>query len=309
MAVNRSSAPRTDFPFLSRRVKPRPAPPAQPAPAAAAPAPARPSTPPPSAAAPAAPAPPPRTTPAPATTPTTPPPGSLTLSSPSRPAAGPPPVTTSLSLGNSREPAPAAGPPSRPGAAAGQGRVAAGTPQRRVPLHTKLFPAPGMQEVRTLDKQNPVVRLTPMESAVGTLAVAGSMRAVWEAADFRTGSVSSGELRRENLSGVVVDTPGNRPVVGYEEELALIPLRRSSMLRRALFFPKPKQPMSVGIYNGRSLTVPAKAGERSFYVLSVLRIGNVLELRAEVIPYGMELKAIWEAFGFTMSSEFPFRGN
>ena len=47
----------------------------------------------------------------------------------------------------------------------------------------------------------------------------------------------------------------------------------------------------------------------ALYVLSVLRIGNVLELRAEVIPYGMELKAIWEAFGFTMSSEFPFRGN
>lgn len=300
MAVNRSSAPRTDLPFLSRRVKPRPAAPVTPE----APAPARPVTPPPSAAAPAT---PPRTTTAPAT----PPPGSLTLSSPSRPAAGPPPVTTSLSLGRSPDPAPAAGAPARPGSVPSAGQTGSGTrtPQRPAPLHTKLFPAPGIREVRTLDKQNPVVRLTPMESAVGSLAVAGSMRAVWEAADFRTGSVSSGELRRENLSGVIVDTPGNRPLVGYEEELALIPLRRASMLRRALFFPKPKQPLSVGIYNGSSLTVPAKAGERSFYVLSVLRIGTVLELRAEVIPYGMELKAIWEAFGFSMSSEFPFRGN
>ena len=166
-----------------------------------------------------------------------------------------------------------------------------------------------MNEVRTLDKRNPVVRLTPMESAVGSLAVAGSMRAVWESDRFLTGSVSSGELRPENLLGTMVTTPGNRPVVGYEDELALIPLRRVGMLRRALFFPKPKQPMSVGIYNGRSLSIPAKAGERSFYVLSVMRIGTVLELRAEVIPYGMELKAIWEAFGFTMSTEFPFQGN
>ena len=67
--------------------------------------------------------------------------------------------------------------------------------------------------------------------------------------------------------------------------------------------------MNVGLYNGESVTIPAAAGPRSFYVLSVLRIGTVLELRAEVIPFGLELKAIWEAFGFTMSTRFPFRGN
>lgn len=303
MAINRSSAVRSDLPFLARRVKPRAATqaaPAAPATAHAAPAaPAAPTAPEPAASA--------RTAPESAA----PAPGSLSLS-PSRPAAGPT-VSTSLSLGLS----PNAQAHSDRAAAAPQGRAAAApspaaptAPQRRTPppLHTRLFPAPGIRDLRTLDSSNPVLRLTPMESAVGTLAVAGSLRAVWEGEGFATGSVSAGEFRQENLFGTMISTPGNRPLVGYEDDLAVIPLRRASMLRRALFFPKPKQAMSVGIYNGESVVVPAKAGERSFYVLSVLRIGTVLELRAEVIPYGLELAAIWESLGFTMSSPSPFQG-
>lgn len=181
------------------------------------------------------------------------------------------------------------------------------------PLYTRLFPAPGLHDLRSLDNSNPVLRLTPMESAVGSLAVAGTIRAVWEGRDFTTGSQAAprpgAAAGQDQVDGAVVDTPGNRPLVGYEDDLALIALRHAGMLRRALFFPKPKQPMNVGLYNGESVTIPAAAGPRSFYVLSVLRIGTVLELRAEVIPYGLELKAIWEAFGFTMSTRFPFRGN
>ena len=306
MAINRSSAVRSDLPFLARRVKPRAA--TQAAPAAAASA--VPATPP--SAAPAAPtAPEPAASARTAPEPAAPAPGSLSLS-PSRPAAGPT-VSTSLSLGlspNAQAHSDRAASAPRGQAAAAPSPAAPAAPQRRAPapLHTRLFPAPGIRDLRTLDSSNPVLRLTPMESAVGTLAVAGSLRAVWEGEGFATGSVSAGEFRQENLFGTMISTPGNRPLVGYEDDLAVIPLRRASMLRRALFFPKPKQAMSVGIYNGESVVVPAKAGERSFYVLSVLRIGNVLELRAEVIPYGLELAAIWESLGFTMSSPSPFQG-
>lgn len=165
-----------------------------------------------------------------------------------------------------------------------------------------------MGDLRSLDRQHPVVRLTPMESAVGSLVVAGTVRAVWEGPGYSTGSISSGEFEPENLDGVLVSTPGNRPLVGYEDDLALIPLRHVRKLRRALFFPKPKQPMSVGLYNGKSVTIPAKAGQRSFYVLSVIRIGDVLELRAEELPYGMEFQTIWEAFGFHMTTRLPYQG-
>ena len=321
MAINRSRAVRTDLPFLSRRVKPRAeAPAAASAPAGSAPAasphlglqrptPAAGSS---SGAAPSGAAPSPAASPA-APTPA-PAPGSLSLSQPPRQA--PPTVSTSLSLGLSpnaeAHSARAAGRGSQ--AAASSAAVPSPAPAAApAPLHARLFPAPGIGELRGLDSSNPVLRLTPMESAVGSLAVAGTIRAVWEAQDFTTGSQAAprpGTPSGQNpLDGAEVDVPGNRPLVGYEDDLALITLRHAGLLRRALFFPKPKQPMNVGLYNGESVTIPAAAGQRSFYVLSVLRIGTVLELRAEVIPYGMELKAIWEAFGFTMSTRFPFRGN
>ncbi|MCC9178308.1 hypothetical protein [Arthrobacter sp. zg-Y750] len=315
--MNRSRAVRTDLPYLSRRVKPR----AAATPVAAAPAASTPVSPsaPVSSGTPAS---PPRTTSAPAT----PAPGSLSLSPP-RQQAAPPTVSTSLSLGlspnaeahsnratanrataNDAESrgsgAPSSSAPSSPAAPAA-------SPSAPAPLHTRLFPAPGIKELRTLDTGNPVLRLTPMESAVGSLAVAGTIRAVWEGRDFSTGSqpAPGPGIPADALEGVAVDTPGNRRLVSYEDDLALIALRHSGMLRRALFFPKPKQPMNVGLFNGESVTIPEAAGERSFYVLSVLRIGNVLELRAEVMPYGMELKSIWEAFGFSMTARFPFRGN
>ncbi|MDK1328292.1 hypothetical protein [Arthrobacter sp. zg-Y1143] len=327
--MNRSRAVRTDLPYLSRRVKPR----AAATPVAAAPAASTPVSPsaPDSPAAPVSsgtPASPPRTTSAPAA----PAPGSLSLSPPPRQQAAPPTVSTSLSLGlspnaeahsnratanratanrataNDAESrgsgAPSSSAPSSPAAPAA-------SPSAPAPLHTRLFPAPGIKELRTLDTGNPVLRLTPMESAVGSLAVAGTIRAVWEGRDFSTGSqpAPGPGIPADALEGVAVDTPGNRRLVSYEDDLALIALRHSGMLRRALFFPKPKQPMNVGLFNGESVTIPEAAGERSFYVLSVLRIGNVLELRAEVMPYGMELKSIWEAFGFSMTARFPFRGN
>ena len=319
MALNRSRAVRTDLPFLSRRVKPQaeaPAAPAAPAQAAAprtTPAPGAPASGSPAASAPVSNT-PPRSTPAP---------GSLSLSPPPRQA--PPTVSPSLSLGLSpnaeahssrargaQAPSSSAS-LSMPSAGAAASSAAASAPAAPAPLHTRLFPAPGISELRSLDSNNPVLRLTPMESAVGSLAVAGTIRAVWEGLDFTTGSQAAPRpgtpAGQDQVDGAAVDTPGNRPLVGYEDDLALIALRHAGLLRRALFFPKPKQPMNVGLYNGESVTIPAAAGPRSFYVLSVLRIGTVLELRAEVIPYGLELKAIWEAFGFTMSTRFPFRGN
>lgn len=273
MAINFSKAVRSDLPFLTRRTKPR-----QSAPAASA-APAGQAAPTPSPA--------PRGETQFSFVPT------LGLSPTAQPSAA-----RASNTGHGR---PAAG----SGAAATRGLPAAG-----------LFPAPGINDGRTLNEKSPLVRLAPLQSAVGSLLVTGTRAVVWEAADLTTGARTAESAPAEVL-GTEVQTAGNRPLVGYAGDVAVIPLRHAGELRRALFIPRPDTPMLVEIYDGGTVVLPfdtadpanMSAGpaapncdQQLVQVLSVLRVGNQLELRAEALPAGsLDLPAVLEEFGFTLT--------
>ncbi|MBP3037425.1 hypothetical protein J2M53_14340 [Arthrobacter sp. zg-ZUI100] len=308
MAINRSPGTRADFPFLTRRVKP--------ATASAAAAPSVHS-----AVQSAAPAPAVAAPPATSTPPSSPPSLSLGLSRPTTPRLGtqpPPPAATtsssvpSLSLGLSPAAEASA---SRAGAPANRnsnapGGTRTGGPARSANPAARLFAAPEIDEVRTLDEKAPLVRLSPLQSAIGSLLVTGTRAVVWEATDLTTGARTAD---RTDITGTEVQTSGNRQLLDYVEKVAVVPLRHIGELRRALFIPHPGTTMLVEIYDGGSVAVPfettdpaspggsAGSAQPLMQVLSLLRVGNQVELRAEPLPTGLEPREIWAEFGFSMT--------
>ena len=242
--LNRSSTPRTDLPYLRRRIKPQ------------------------RAAAPVS---------APAT----------------RPASQPAPQPAGLVLrGNG--PAPSVSPRARKLAAL---REAAKAEDREVGL---LFAAPGIHDVYELNLQERVLRLTPLESAVGTLVVIGSTAMAWESVRRVVGGADSAG----HTAGTPVKTRGNRPLAGYDGRNALIPLRHVRELRRAIFINRSSRPMGVQVFSGASVALPPSA-DGTQMVLLLHRIGNVLELRAEPVPESWEDQQIWREFDFTMTHQAP----
>ncbi|XAS64791.1 hypothetical protein VUN84_03705 [Micrococcaceae bacterium Sec5.8] len=279
MALNRTAV-RTDIGYLTRRRKPvaQPGPEQLPAQSAA--------TPPASGLtlggrAPAA--------PSPSSTGLTPgasTPASTGLSLGGRTPAAPSPSPTGLTLGATPAPAPST---SRPATAATRPRGAASASER-------LFPAPEFGSLRELDAENPVVRLNSRQSAIGSLLVAGVRSVAWEDAQLTTGAHHA----EGHLAGTAVRTPGNRPLAGVQDGAGIVSLRHVRLLRRALFIAG-EAPLTVGVFDGAAAAVAARnpAGLRS--VLYAVRVGAVLELRAEFVPADASDAAIWAMFGFTMT--------
>ncbi len=160
----------------------------------------------------------------------------------------------------------------------------------------RLFPAPDFGSVRELGEANPVVRLNARQSAIGSLLVAGVRSVAWEDQQFTTGAHHADGHK----AGTPVVTPGNRPLAGVQEGAGIVSLRHVRLLRRALFVAG-ETPLTVGVFDGAAAAVAARndAGLRS--VLYVVRIGAVLELRAEFVPADASDAAIWAIFGFTMT--------
>ena len=288
MPINRSAAVRTDFPFLTRRPKPAASPDPVPAPETV---------------------PAPQTVPAPETVP-------VTAAGPSLSLPGP-----SLSLRRPAMPAPR--PDNQPPAPRPDAQVPPSPSSRGVApapqAVAKPFPAPGIEEVRTLDEKTPLVRLSALQSAIGSLLVSGTSAVVWEATDLTTGARTA---QSPDITGTAVQTSGNRLILDYLEDVAVVPLRHIGELRRALFIPKPGTTMLVEIYDGGSIAVPfdttdpaaaavpagaegsagtARPAKPLQQILSLLCVGHQVELRAEPLPAGMDLQAIWEDFGFTLT--------
>ena len=173
-------------------------------------------------------------------------------------------------------------------------------------MAARLLSAPGIDEVRTLDEKTPLVRLSPLQSAIGSLLVTGTRAIVWEAADLTSGARTATGTTSD-ISGTEVQTAGNRLLLDYFEDLAVVPLRHVGELRRALFIPCPGTTMQVEIFDGGTLSVPydtndpAGSGVPLVQVLSLLRVGNLVELRAEALPAGLDLRRTWEEFGFSMT--------
>ena len=163
-------------------------------------------------------------------------------------------------------------------------------------MQDRLFPAPAFGEVRQLGEANPLVRLNPRQSAIGSLLVAGARSVAWEDRDFTTGAHHAGGHK----AGTPVMTPGNRPLVGFEESSAVVSLRHVRLLRRALFIAAEK-PLTIGVFDGAAAAVAPRNDDGLRTVLYLSRIGAILELRTEFVPADASDAAVWALFGFTMT--------
>lgn len=292
--INRSQAPRTDLPYLRRRIK-------------AAPLTAAPSVPQNATGTSASPAHglnlSRSTLPLAPSQVSIPASGGLSLSRPAEPAPKqpqaqmPPPArvtpSAALTLGGGG-PASSANARSQKLAAQREGAKAMA---REVEL---LFPAPRIHDLYELNLQDRVLRLTALESSVGTLVISGSTAIAWESVR----RVVGGADVAGHTVGSPVLTAGNRALVAYDANNALLTLRHIRQLRRAIFINRGKQSMGVRIFSGESVAVPPPL-DGSQIVLLALRIGNVLELRAEPVPLDWSDQQIWTEFDFTMTHRAP----
>ena len=205
--------------------------------------------------------------------------GGLTLGSGPAASGG-----LTLDSGPATAPVPGAAAPSRQG------------PRPAPTQSARLFAAPDFGSLRELGEANPVVRLNARQSAIGSLLVAGVRSVAWEDRQFTTGAHHTDGHK----AGTVVVTPGNRPLAAVQDGAGIVSLRHVRLLRRALFVAG-ETPLTVGVFDGAAAAVAARndAGLRS--VLYVVRVGAVLELRAEFVPADASDAAIWASFGFTMT--------
>lgn len=182
------------------------------------------------------------------------------------------------------------------------GTAPTGTAPTAVSPDSLPFPAPTIDDVRELGGSEPVLRLNARESAVGSLIVSGADVAVWEDADRVTGLArASGDT-----AGTPVTTSGNRPLVGFDEADALVSLRHVQELRRALFVARGPHTLGVQIFDGATVTT-ARGDDSRMFVLYLLRIGNLLELRAEPVDRTASDDTILKQFGFTLTPHVATR--
>ena len=148
----------------------------------------------------------------------------------------------------------------------------------------------------------PVLRLNARESAVGSLIVSGVDVAVWEDSDRVTGSATAAG----DTAGTPVVTRGNRPLVGFDESDAIVSLRHVRRLRRALFIARGPHTLGVQIFDGSTVTVARGDASRTF-VLSLLTVNNLIELRAEPVDRAASNETILAQFGFTLTPHLTTR--
>ena len=166
----------------------------------------------------------------------------------------------------------------------------------------RLFPAPGIGATRLLNAQTPMVRLDRRQSAIGSLLVTGATSAAWESVERVTGAMTADGA----VSGTSIICSGNRPLVGYVDGTAAVALRHVRELRRALFIGQPSDPLTVEIFDGGTVTLPAADGELRF-ILSLTAIDGVVELRAEPVPARADAAGLWHEFGFSMTTKAAAR--
>jgi hypothetical protein len=176
------------------------------------------------------------------------------------------------------------------------------SPRPSAPAGSLPFPAPTIDELRELDEDEPVLRLNARESAIGSLIVSGASFAAWEDPERVTGSVTASGGK----AGSPLTTSGNRPLIGFDDSDALVALRHVTQLRRALFIGRGPELLGVQIFDGATVTVAPGDTSRMF-VLYMLRIGNLVELRAEPVDRSASDDSIMKQFGFTLTPYLPPR--
>ena len=209
--------------------------------------------------------------------------------------------------------APQTSPPRSAGLVLGRGTTPSSTSARAQKLAARrqkaaledhevklLFPAPGIADVYELNLVDRVLRLSALQSSVGTMVVSGSTAIAWESVRGVTG----GQTVDGHKAGTPVETSGNRELVGYNGREALVSLRHVRELRRAIFINRSSSPMGVQLFSGDTVALPP-AADGTQMVLLAHRIGNVLELRAEPVPNDWPDIKIWQEFDFSMTHRAP----
>lgn len=169
-------------------------------------------------------------------------------------------------------------------------------PARSADISTALFAAPALGDIRQLSEEQPVLRLDARQSAIGTLSVSGAEAIAWEDVELVTGAAN----RYGSHIGVPVTTPGKRPLVAFHDQNAVVALRHLRKLRRAIFIAG-QVPLTVRVFDGKSVAVVPSNPRGEKAVLYLSRIGAVLELRVEYVDAHASDEVIWADFGFTMS--------
>ncbi|MDF2442340.1 MAG: hypothetical protein JWR01_543 [Subtercola sp.] len=197
---------------------------------------------------------------------------------------------------------PTAGPSAAPGSRPASGATAAHRPLR--PSLPQPFPAPAIDEVRELGPEHPVLRLDARRSAIGSLIVSGAHAIAWESSDLVTGALTltSGGV---DTAGTPVMTPGNRALVGFDDGDAIVALRHLRSLRRALFIGTGREPIGVQLFDGSHVTVAAS--DDRMFVLTLLRVGAFIELRAEPVAPTLSPADLHREFGYQMTARFDAR--
>ncbi|TWE10430.1 hypothetical protein BKA23_2791 [Rudaeicoccus suwonensis] len=177
------------------------------------------------------------------------------------------------------------------------------------PSHDLQLPTIGSDERRILTDREPVVHLTRLQSAAGSLEVRVAVATPSEVAlgfVFETGD------RRESvvLPGLSQQGPDPRsPIFRATTSGAAINLRRVSDVHRFLLFAVPTRPskqmpggtVALTTYAGARLELPLVAGPT--FGAQALLTGHVVEgrivIRAEHDPYSGTLQQICGAYGYT----------
>ena len=192
--------------------------------------------------------------------------------------------------------APARNPLDLSAPAAGPSTAPARRSSRPASPEERLYPAPVLGELRQLTARDAVVRLNPRQAGVGSLVVTGARGVAWEGTDRTTGAQS---VHREEI-GTPIMTAGNRPLLAFVSRDAVLVLRHVRELRRALFIAA-EGPMTALAFAGAGVAVHGSLGAGQRTVLTATRIGSVLELRAESVPADWDDGQIWREFAFTMT--------
>lgn len=182
------------------------------------------------------------------------------------------------------------------GATGSPAPAAKSAPRPQVAPETLPFAAPSIDDVRELGDEHPVLRLNARESAIGTLIVTGAAFIIWEDRERVTGC----QTPEGQPAGSLVTTSGNRPLVGFDRADALVSLRHVRELRRALFVPSGGELLGAQIFDGSTVTV-APGDETRTYALSLLRVENLLELRAEPFERSADAESLLQQFGYELT--------
>lgn len=180
----------------------------------------------------------------------------------------------------------------------GGGGAPASRPRFAVRAQTlTLVPPPGVSGTATLDEDDPVLRFDAIQSGVGVLEIRGAERVAWEHVQDLAGVVAV----TEPSTGDDVPTPGNRVIVGVQDDLVLVTLRHVRSLRRLLVDAAPDTAVTVTAVIGGTIRAADPAQRVR---ISVVVVDGRLELRTE---YGLpdDWRTALAAMGWSPLASIP----